>query len=121
MAVIFSYPEISLANIAPSDRFVLSKMDEPTNPTRSITIGTLASYISTNITPPPAVIPWPYVYNLGNQNFLQGSSPILSGAENTGLGVNVFPDLTSGSGNVALGDDAGRILQSGGKNTATGS
>lgn len=121
MAVIFSYPEISLANIAPSDRFVLSKMDEPTNPTRSITIGTLASYISTNITPPPAVIPWPYVYNLGNQNFLQGSSPILSGAENTGLGVNVFPDLTSGTGNVALGDDAGRILESGDKNIAIGS
>ena len=121
MAVIFSYPEISLANIAPSDRFVLSKMDEPTNPTRSITIGTLASYISTNITPPPAVIPWPYVYNLGNQNFLQGSSPILSGFENTGLGVDVFPDLTSGIGNVAIGDSAGRNLQSGGKNIAIGS
>jgi len=121
MAVIFSYPEISLANIAPSDRFVLSKMDEPTNPTRSITIGTLASYISTNITPPPAVIPWPYLYNLGSQNFLQGSSPVLSGSENTGLGVNVFPDLTSGIGNVAIGDDAGRVLQSGGKNIAIGS
>lgn len=121
MAVIFSYPEISLANIAPSDRFVLSKMDEPTNPTRSITIGTLTSYISTNITPPPAVIPWPYLYNLGSQNFLQGSSPVLSGSENTGLGVNVFPDLTSGIGNVAIGDDAGRVLQSGGKNIAIGS
>lgn len=55
MAVIYSYPEISLANIKQDDRFVISQMNEATNPTKSISIGTLASYVATKITPSASV------------------------------------------------------------------
>tara|TARA_R110002020_G_scaffold140042_2_gene311241 strand:+ start:525 stop:1892 length:1368 start_codon:yes stop_codon:yes gene_type:complete len=50
MAIIYSYPEISLTDIRQDDRFVISKMSEATNPTKSISIGTLASYVATKIT-----------------------------------------------------------------------
>ena len=46
MAVIFSYPPINSGNLQPEDRLILSQMNEPTNPTRSVTLGTLASYIN---------------------------------------------------------------------------
>jgi len=46
MAVIFSYPPINSGNLEPEDRLILSQMNEPTNPTRSVTLGTLASYIN---------------------------------------------------------------------------
>ena len=120
MAVIFTYPPINSGNLQPEDRFILSQMNEPTNPTRSVTLGTLASYISLNITPPPAVIPWPYQYNSINSTFIQGSNPGTTGISNTGLGVGVLSGLTSGRRNVAIGDNAGNTLTIGEGNIIIG-
>ena len=120
MAVIFTYPPINSGNLQPEDRFILSQMNEPTNPTRSVTLGTLASYISLNITPPPAVIPWPYQYNSINSTFIQGSNPGTTGISNTGLGVGVLSGLTSGRRNIGIGDNAGSTLTVGENNIVIG-
>jgi len=47
MAIIYSYPKItSLDN---NDRFVVSKMDQDNNPTKTVTFGTLASEIAATL------------------------------------------------------------------------
>jgi hypothetical protein len=46
MAVIFSYPPINSGNLQPEDRLILSQMSEPTNPTKTVTLSNLASYIN---------------------------------------------------------------------------
>jgi hypothetical protein len=120
MAIIFTYPSINSGNLQPEDRFILSQMNEPTNPTRSVTLGTLATYISNNITPPPAVIPWPYQYDAGLATFIQGSNPGTTGISNTGYGVGVLSGLTSGRRNIGIGDNAGNTLTVGENNIVIG-
>ncbi len=51
MAVVFSYPELQSSKIKPNDRLILSQMNISGNPTRSVTIDSLATFIAPLIPP----------------------------------------------------------------------
>ena len=58
MAVIFTYPPLNAGNLQSGDLFIISQMNVAGNPTKNVSLGAVATYISNNITPPPAVIPY---------------------------------------------------------------
>ncbi len=120
MAVIFTYPPLNAGNLQSGDLFIISQMNVAGNPTKNVSLGALTSYISNNITPPPAVIPWPFQYNAGLATFIQGSNPGTTGISNTGYGVGVLSNLTTGRRNVAIGDNAGNTLTIGENNIIIG-
>lgn len=64
MAVVFSYPKIDSGDLQPADRLMISQMNVNGNPTKSLTLGALTSYIGaiptggtiTGVTPDPPLI-----------------------------------------------------------------
>ena len=92
MAIVFSYPTINSQDLQSSDRFIISQMNINGNPTKSVTLGELASYFR----PSPYVPPIDLVTGTGTTNRLTkwkapvGSSEIEdSGIEDTGSAINV--------------------------------
>ena len=83
MAIIFSYPKVSASNLNASDRFILSKMNQNGNPTKSVSLGDLANFITTTGTgtgTTNAVVKW-----VDGPGGLLGDSSI----EDTGSQINV--------------------------------
>ena len=54
MAIVYSYPQITELNT--NDRFIISKMDQDNNPTKSLSFGDLVNQILPLVppSPPPA-------------------------------------------------------------------
>jgi hypothetical protein len=57
-------------------------------------------------------IPWPYQYDLGLRQQIQGTNPGTTGDANTGVGVETLESLTTGYNNTAIGTAAGKSNQS---------
>jgi hypothetical protein len=56
MAIIFTYPVIKAADLASTDRLIISKMNSVgNNPTKSLTLADLSTYISAALTALPTV------------------------------------------------------------------
>ena len=53
MAIVFSYPTINSQDLQSSDRFIISQMNINGNPTKSVTLGELASYFRPSPYVPP--------------------------------------------------------------------
>ena len=45
MAIIFTYPPIAAADLSGSDRLLLSHMRDPNNPTKSLTLANLRTFL----------------------------------------------------------------------------
>ncbi len=120
MPIIYSYPLVQTADLVPADRLIISKMDTQGDPTKCVSLQSLTAYISTSITPPPAVIPWPYQYDSLLQTFIQGANPGATGSENTGYGNPSLLGLTSGDRNTAIGEGSGGNLTQGNNNVFVG-
>jgi len=72
------------------------------------------SSASGNITlqaPGGGAIPWPYQYDLGLRQQIQGTNPGTTGDANTGVGVETLESLTTGYNNTAIGTAAGKLNQ----------
>ena len=83
MAIIFSYPKVSASDLNASDRFILSKMNQGGNPTKSVSLSDLANFITTTGTgtgTTNAVVKW-----ADGPGGLLGDSSI----EDTGSQINV--------------------------------
>lgn len=61
---------------------------------------------------PSVAIPWPYQYDLGLRQQIQGTNPGTTGDANTGVGVETLESLTTGYNNTAIGTAAGKSNQS---------
>ena len=46
MAIIYSYPQVKLSNVSANDLMIISDMNSDSRPTKSLTLGDLASYIT---------------------------------------------------------------------------
>ena len=111
MAIIYSYPIItSLTN---DDRLIISDMDSATgNPTKSVTLSTLATFLGVSQTGGPFV---PYVDGNGKRITRTEDTN-----KNTSLGFEALASLTTGTGNVAMGYNAGKVLDTGLNNVILG-
>ena len=66
MAIIYSYPKITSLNT--NDRFIISKMDQDNNPTKSLSFGDLVNQIIPLI--PPSPLPAGTVSGTGTTNYI---------------------------------------------------
>ena len=66
MSVVFSYPSINSGDLQSADRFIISQMNVNGNPTKSVTLGQLASYLR----PSPYVPPIDLVTGSGINNYI---------------------------------------------------
>lgn len=115
MAVVFSYPKIDSGDLQSADRLLISQMNVNGNPTKSVTLAALTSYIR----PTPYIPPADMVTGSGTTNRLTkwkapvGSSEIQdSGIEDTGSLVNVpyalnINNATSNSNGIIFPHPAG--------------
>ena len=110
MAIIFSYPLIS--SLANDDRLLISDIDpENGNPTKSVTISQLATYLGV-----PSGGPYvPYVDGVGKRITRTEDTN-----KNTSLGFEALAGLTTGTGIVAMGYNAGKVLDVGFENIILG-
>ncbi len=73
------------------------------------------------VTPGAGGIPWPYQYDLGLRQLIQGENPGATGDATTAYGVEALTSITSGTRNTAIGTGAGYNITSSNKNTVIGS
>lgn len=66
-------------------------------------------------------IPWPYQYDLGLRQLIQGENPGATGDATTAYGVEALTSITSGTSNTAIGTGAGYNITSSNRNTVIGS
>jgi hypothetical protein len=116
MAIIFSYPLTT--ELKSNDRLLVSKMDTVGNPTKSLTIGDLATYISPLV--PPSGNP---VFDITNSeaspNIVLGVSALAAAGGTDGIFIgNSFGTADSNPEQINIG--AGNETK-GGKNIAIGS
>ncbi len=66
------------------------------------------------------VIPWPYNYDAGLFNLMQGTAQAPTNSNNTSLGVVALDSITTGEHNTVMGRGAGNAIQGGSFNVFMG-
>ena len=68
----------------------------------------------------PGGIPWPYNYDAGLSNLMQGTAQAPTSSNNTSLGVAALNSITTGADNTIIGSLAGDALETGNNNVIVG-
>ena len=122
MAIIFSYPKVSASNLNASDRFILSKMNQGGNPTKSVSLSDLANFITTTGTgtgTTNAVVKW-----VDGPGGILGDSPINIVDGGAGLKQAILSDgyrmVVDRDATTTVGDPEFAITQNGVQKTSFG-
>ena len=93
MAIIFSYPPIGFKEVEASDRLLISQMTIDGNPTRSLTINNLRSYLGALGSVTSVGLQMPAAFNVID-------SPVTSSGVITVKGAGAITDFIDGTGNL---------------------